>query len=229
MTTSGGYQIPRGALYHGTFWRRSVQGIVTHGFEGDRGSLGTGVYLTCDWKVAAQFGRWLLRVGLTPGTRVLDTSRPPDRNVLNHLRREFGQELLKAPDPLRVLPRNKRLTGIELKALVSYHHQREIKTWMRRRAWDIKLMESLRRLTHRYGYHAIGVAESILGLIVFEPERIRVKELVFAPLRKGTAKGVRPVHEWKTPDLATLRAAFARSGRDRDLSIARTIELAGRD
>jgi len=62
----------------------------------------------------------LFRVALRPGTRLLRLDLPPDRKVLDTLKREFGKVIL-VKNPLKVMPHNKRLTLNEAVQLARYH------------------------------------------------------------------------------------------------------------
>lgn len=113
-------------FYHGTSLE-AAESIAQHGFcvwfeddEGGRyaggGNLGTGLYLTCNWRIALWFGPILLRVAIRPGTRLLNSALPPDGKIVDYLQKEFGREILRKT-PWKVLPKNKKLKLRELISL----------------------------------------------------------------------------------------------------------------
>ena len=127
-------------FYHGTS-RNHAESIAWQGFralrEGDEwggafhcgGVLGYGLYITCDWRLALWYGSTLLRVGIQPGTRLLNAAIPEEKKLVASLRRKFGDEIL-TKQPWKVLPKNKRLRQRELINLFRYHY------W---RAWEKKI------------------------------------------------------------------------------------------
>ena len=149
------------------------------------GNLGIGVYLTCNWKTALWFGQVLLRVSLIEGTRIFDASPAPDRNVLDGLTRRFGREVLTSNNPLRAIPSNKSLTFEELTALTRFHYKH---TWAPRAdnalAWDKKRIHHMRALRHcvsqlkKFGFHGYGDPVDDNGIVIFQPDRVRLDEVV---------------------------------------------------
>ena len=186
-------------FYHGTsflaVWPIAKRGFqVWHepGVEEDvirrfpgGGDLGKGIYITCDWRVAAYFGDAILQVGLRPGTRILDASVPEDSATIDYLRREFSREILEQM-PHKVLPRNKHLTQRELIGLVRYHYAR---------GWHDRIFDSRKRWNeseeHRKvywallgelaqcGFHGVGNPGSHHGIVMFDGDRVVLKALAF--------------------------------------------------
>lgn len=168
---------------HGTTALAAVQ-IAVEGFRllpvglrfWGRGALGPGIYLTRSLPWAAEFmrdfgetgGGAVLRVALAPGTRVLWAAPEHDPRVIDSLRREFGAGILK-PDFPKAIPRNKHLRTRELIHLFSY---------LVKRAADGPFLCSfqvtgLRDVLRRAGYAGFGVLDGDLGLVVFDPARLR--------------------------------------------------------
>ncbi len=185
-------------FYHATSFR-AAERIAQQGFrvwlstgDGERyasgGNLGTGIYVTSNWRIALWFGSTLLRVGLLPGTRVLDASEYPNFRVIEYLKREFGRDLLRKP-PWKALPGNKQLALPELIELFRYHYwnawERDsrkggsgLAKWRRRRVLHSKLLDDFRSLLIRYGFHGFGNPRDDNGIVVFAGERVLLKELV---------------------------------------------------
>lgn len=185
-------------FYHGTSLV-AAESIVQQGFQvwiqiegwgrGPRGgNLGVGVYVSCNWRTALWFGPALLRVSMRPGTRLLNAAVRPDKSCLAYLEREFGREILNKP-PLRVLPKNKKLTLEELVNLFRYHYwqtweknysrdrEGSVK-WPRRRQIHSQLVSDFRKLLIRYGFDGFGNPEDDNGVVIFAEDRIKVNELV---------------------------------------------------
>jgi hypothetical protein len=135
------------------------------------GCLGSGIYVTCNWKTALFFGNVLLEVGLAKGTRILDVSQPPDKAVLDGLKRKFGHEILRK-EPWKVIPKNKQLTLPELVALVSlhYHDRHDYRKKKGTEHW--LLLNRCRKLLSRYGYDGFGDPSNDMGIVVFSEERL---------------------------------------------------------
>ncbi len=115
-------------FYHGTPIDNAV-GIIERGYGEGYGLLGSGVYITCNWLIALWAMYWkdylghgaILRVCISRGTRILNSSKKPDRKCLQYLRKEFGKEILEK-HPRKVIPKNKRLTQKEFINLFRYHY-----------------------------------------------------------------------------------------------------------
>jgi len=152
------------------------------------GNIGFGTYLTTEWRVALWFGRAILKVHLTRGTRILRMERPPDKKVLAYLRKEFGKGLFDTTKIQSVIPHNKKLSLSEYIALLSYHYERTRKYF-----WTFKSLESkryTRKWKHvaamhglggglqRFGIHGFGEERTDNGIVVFRPNRVVVDDLV---------------------------------------------------
>ena len=152
------------------------------------GNIGFGTYLTTEWRVALWFGRAILKVHLTRGTRILRMERPPDKKVLTYLRREFGKGLFETTKIQSVIPHNKKLSLSEYIALLSYHYERTRKYF-----WNFRSLESkrsTRKWKHvaamhglgsglqRFGIHGFGEERTANGIVVFQPSRVVVDDLV---------------------------------------------------
>jgi hypothetical protein len=168
-------------------WRRE-EGI---GRIASGGNLGVGIYLTLDPEVARWFGPAVLRVTLSPGTRLLNAARPPDRALLDSLVREFGREILTRP-PRKVLPANKKLSRDEVIQLFRHHYvatwerdwgrDREgVPRWPPRRDRHAAHLDEMRSLLLRHGFHGFGNPADDNGIVVFAEDRLRVVGLLEAP------------------------------------------------
>ncbi len=186
-----------GTFYHGCKNLEDLGSISTQGFRGDffdeegrwqrDGNLGKGVYLTCDWRTAVWFGSILLEATLLQGTRILDTSIPPDRRVLRYLKREFGNELLVTGDIRKILPKNKQLSLPELVELTRYFYDRVWnRDWSTEKSWRFSACDrrEMRALHHavsflkRYGFHGYGHPQDDNGIVIFAPDRIKLTKVV---------------------------------------------------
>jgi hypothetical protein len=184
-------------LYHGTSLD-AAERIVGEGFReqflddegelgGSGGNLGPGIYISANWRWSLWFGPVLLRVGLRPGTRVLDASQPPDSKVIRYLQREFGRQIL-TKSPWRAMPTNKQLTLPELVSLFRYHYhhywEREYwdckgsRRWPERKGFHFEVLENFRSLLIRYGYHGYGNPGDDNGIVIFSGDRVVLKHLV---------------------------------------------------
>jgi len=194
-------------LYHGTS-KHSARKILRHGFS-DRswtakshkfrdmakqgidcilhgGALGQGIYCTANWKSALHFGPVLFRVELQPGTRILDLDLPPDPRTLDRLRREFGHEIF-TRHPLKVIPRNKRLTLDEAIQLARHHQSGKNHSGSNSAVWDYhqaRLME-IRSLLIRLGIHGWGESTDLDGIAIFAADRLKPREVILSlPTRR---------------------------------------------
>ena len=186
-------------FYHGTS-KRNARHIVAHGLRdwswidttpklrylSERGgvqrylhdgNLGRGTYLTCNWRIALFYGSVLFRVSLRPGTRLLRMDLPPDHRVLDSLKREFGREILKK-SPLKVMPRNKRLTLNEAIQLARHHYFNYTHIPWPKYMKEQKRVKELRSILVRYGFHGWGEANHMNGTVIFATDRIRLHEVV---------------------------------------------------
>lgn len=194
-------------FYHGTS-KHSARSILRHGFRDwswtanshkhrylakqgiDRvmhgGAHGNGTYVTCNWKTGLHFGPVLFRVELQPGTRLLRLDVPPNPKILDRLKREFGHEIV-TRNPLKVIPRNKRLTLDEAIQLARHHLHL---SWNIRSNWDAwylhnERMLEIRPILTRYGIHGWGESNDLSGIVIFDTARIKPREvLVSLPTRK---------------------------------------------
>lgn len=183
------------------------------------GNLGVGVYVSSSWRVALWFGRVLLRVSLSPGTRILNATVSPDGDVLRYLKREFGRDVLRRP-PLKVLPANKQLTRPELEA-VFRHHYREawVRPWRRprdpdressrREALSFELLAPYRSLLARHGYHGYGDPGDENGVVVFAGDRVVLEEVVAQLPAELHGALCRTIEMPELESLDQVRARFA--------------------
>ena len=144
------------------------------------GNLGNGLYFSSRWATALAFGRALFQVRLTPGTRILDATIPPDSKTIKYLKKEFGKEILEQPS-WKVVPHNKRLTGREMVELFRYQYRRvwgsvdkEKVRWFN----QVKLLRKFRSILIRHGYHAYGDPQDENGVVVFAEDRIVLEAFV---------------------------------------------------
>ena len=185
-------------FYHGTS-DRAARRIARVGFQvgdvdvyadgdpilvGD-GYFGVGTYVTTEWRTALFFGNVILRVDLKPGTKILDAEVSSDSSVLDHLKREFGKDILGTGSLHLVLPQNKRLTMPEAIALLRYHYART-KEWVwwapggrskktqRRDQKHAEAMHRLGRYLMRFGFSGFGDPEGEHGIVIFRPDRLRL-------------------------------------------------------
>ncbi len=177
---------------HGTQPGRATK-ILTEGFaqfrRGDpvgrywgEGCLGAGTYFTRAFRQALFFGPAILRVGLAPGTRILDASEMPDKKVLAYLKREFGKDIL-GPRPLSCISTNKHLRQTELIALLRLHFNavwpypyRETQ-WTRQYLRHAKALSCLVSELSKAGFHGYGNPQDDKGVVVWEAHRVRPMRL----------------------------------------------------
>lgn len=184
----------RKTFFHGT-GPDSADCIFREGFRisfdpygtGDKvrggGNLGFGVYISSSWRTALSFGNVILQVELARGTKILDAAVPPDKSVLRYLRREFGADILRTASFHRVIPGNKKLTLAEVAALLRYHFERTDKMiWSgasssektaRKGYRHASRMHRLGTYLLRYGYSGFGDHQGEVGIVIFQPDRIR--------------------------------------------------------
>jgi len=194
------------------------------------GNLGTGVYITCNWRTALWFGPVLLRVAVAPGTRLLDATLSPDVQCIDSVCREFGREILQK-SPWKVLPKNKKLKLQEVISLFRYHYRRTwekdygrdrdgFMRWPRRQEMHAQRLDDFRSVLVRYGYDGYGNPEDDNGIVVFAEERLSLEEVVaeipsceylFDPLESSFSRFA---------DLEEVRRLFRRSGSSRAKRVA---------
>ena len=200
-------------FYHGTSYQNAT-GIIGRGYGEGVGLLGSGVYITCNWLIALWAMYWkycdhgaILRVGISKGTRILNSAKKPDRKCLQYLRKEFGEEILKK-HPRKVIPKNKRLTQKEFINLFRYHYwnfqekEKDRFGGSSRFFWDyipegaggekrakgtrfhkslcFKLVSDLRI---QYQFDGFGNPEDEFGVVIFEGNHLKVKEIIFEWIR----------------------------------------------
>jgi hypothetical protein len=185
-------------FYHGTTLD-AAESIARQGFRvwfqddgaeryASGGNLGTGLYITCNWRIALWFGSALLRVDIRPGTRLLNSALHPDGKIVNYLQREFGREVLKKA-PWKTIPKNKKLTLREFIALFRYHYRhawekeygkdREgFPRWPMKRERNLRLLNNFKNLLVRYGFDGYGNPSDENGIVIFAEDRLLLREVV---------------------------------------------------
>ena len=143
------------------------------------GALGPGTYVTRNWRVGLHFGPVLFRVELQPGTKIVTLDVPAEAKIINRLKREFGHEIL-IKNPLKVIPRNKRLTLEEAIQLTRHHFNTSLNCGRDWEAWDFhrSRMFELRPILMRYGIHGWGESSDLFGIAIFNTSRIEIREVV---------------------------------------------------
>ena len=237
------------SFYHGTLLE-SAEEIAEKGFqvwfwdeptedaEGcyapSTGVLGNGIYISRSWESCLLYGRTLLRVSLQPGTRVLDLWPEADPRVINYLRREFGSQILRQA-PRKVLPKNKKLTQSEIINLIRYHFHESIDfkrppvvmtdKKLQKQCLHSGLMMNFRSMLLRCNFHGYGENRDEIGVVIFSPERLILRELV-ADLSGEDSNEIYQAPEVLRPDvtLDTLRRLFERRGSERAKKLAKLIE-----
>jgi len=235
-------------FYHGTSLE-AAESIAQQGFQvwfedaeigryTSGGNLGTGLYITCNWRMALWFGPTLLRVEIQPGTRLLNAALPPDGKTLAYLQHEFGHEILKK-SPWKVLPKNKRLKHSESICLFLYHyHQTWEKDyrrdkdgaprWPKRRTLHARRLDDFRKVLIRYGFHGYGNPADDNGLVVFSGDRLVLKEVVVQiPAAQYTILDDADFRRFQ--NLNDLRDAFQRNGSRRAKKLARQVAATDTD
>jgi hypothetical protein len=147
------------------------------------GALGNGIYITVALDTAKFFAdvsarsgkqaaaKYVVRAQLTPGTRILRLDGRYDRKLIDYLGREFGKELL-SPRFDRALPKNKHLSAVELINLANYLWDRGEKHGGIA-AWSGQEDQGpLRRYLTRHKYDGMGVTDSDIGVVVFNPSKL---------------------------------------------------------
>ena len=145
------------------------------------GLLGDGVYVTRNWKAALHFGPVLFRVEIAPGSKILNLKIPPDTKIIDRLKREFSHEILRK-HPIKVIPRNKRLTMDEAIQLARYHYHRIYNSTSVLGKWEesrARLIE-IRSLVTRFGIHGWGESTDLDGISLFAADRIKPREVVLS-------------------------------------------------
>ena len=146
------------------------------------GYIGGGIYVTASLETAARFSSevgYVLRVRLTPGTRILRLNGQFDQKVIDSLRREFGAGVL-CSEFDRALPQNKKLRRVELINLFNY-------------LWEGELFgmfsddhRQVRRHLAKSQYHGMGDTESSIGVVIFNPSRLILDSVLrWSPSQQG--------------------------------------------
>ena len=152
------------------------------------GNLGAGIYITCNWQIAREFGSTLLRVGLKDGTKILNTAPPADPRVIEYLCREFSRDIL-IKASWKVIPKNKKLKLSEMINLFRYHYwntwercyDRDTKSslkWIAGWEQHFKMLMNFRSLLIRYGFHGYGNPDDDNGIVIFADDRLELKETI---------------------------------------------------
>ena len=167
------------------------------------GWYGRGTYVSCNWRAALYFGPVLFRVTIRPGTRLLRLDLPPDRKVLDTLKREFGKEIL-VKNPLKVMPRNKHLTLNEAVQLARYHvaMMENLGVSDRDRVNHQQRMRELRSILVRYGIHGWGEATDLGGIVIFATDRLTISEVVVSVPTDEIQAGFRNISKKDGPHAA---------------------------
>ena len=224
-------------FYHGTDFNRAEK-IIAEGFRVPRyekldlgngpvlravggGSFGTGLYITCNWKIALMHGSILLRVSLAPGARILNVDVPPDQKILDRLRRKFGHHILD-DDPRTVLPNNKQLLLPELVALARHHYREVCKNNRRARRHMDVFHSGMLVLARRYQFAGVGNPADLPGIVVFMSERVVLEEVV---LEWGGNQNYLPDH-WGTMTLDQLKKQLPPFGTAQAARLAEQLALA---
>jgi hypothetical protein len=182
--------------YHGTC-PRNIYAILTQGFkmgEGQHGRVhGEGLYIATKPETAAYWSRsgyvqkaqYAFKCHLQQGTKILWKDVNYDMGVIRYLERKFGKQISRNTDFWKYIPRNKRLTNAELRALVShldYTTTRKAFSWSgarkREKIDDIRYANLSRfsKMIRQYGYDAFG--DRTFGcwdcdeILVYNPSRV---------------------------------------------------------
>lgn len=166
-------------FFHGT----SASSAICVSIEGFRildqairfwkGHLGTGIYITRNLNEAQFFGSdqphyraYVLELKIIPGTKIARMCDVSDRRLLRSLRREFGHEIL-TKNFANAIPTNKHLKPRELFAIISHlQHSGKLQEASSQRA--------IRKWLLRLHYHGYGHTENDLGVLIFDPYRLKM-------------------------------------------------------
>ena len=183
---------PTMTYYHGTSALAAVC-ISVNGFrllptslrKWGAGALGGGIYITSLLATAAFFAEscgqrdnqdsrcYVLRVRMSPGTRIMRLEGHYDLRVIDYLGREFGREIF-SPHFDRAIPVNKHLSRTELIHLMNYlwvrgedGKRRGIASWS-----GLEGQGPLRRYLMKHKYDGMGCVETDIGVVVFNPSTL---------------------------------------------------------
>ena len=222
-------------FYHSTY-PGNIEPIITNGFRlpvrhdkedgkyiAKEGCLGVGVYVSKSWQTALWFGRALLRVQLTTGTKILDVTDKPDMKVINSLKREFSKELLSSDMAFhKVIPNNKQFKLNELIELTKYHYHR---TWgqcrlKKQKGFHGPSLHQCWSMLRRYKYDGFGEGTSDIGIMLLSPEKVQVKELIAVVRERPYDRDDR-----EFDSLDDLKMYFQKHGEKKYKELARQINL----
>ncbi|MDB2686144.1 hypothetical protein N9Y42_02940 [Mariniblastus sp.] len=140
------------------------------------GYLGVGIYITKSpgeadglGQIQASNGAYLLEVELSAGTRIARIDDNPDQKLLDSLQREFGRQIL-TDQFSKAIPRNKHLKPQELFALIGHLEKKRLYA-----SSDAK--KQVKRWLLRLNYHAYGHLTNDIGILVFDPGRLKVLDV----------------------------------------------------
>lgn len=143
-----------------------------------RGPFGKGIYITKDCEVAASFGPVVFELEIQKGTKIVDLGKPPEKSILDSLKREFGKEILTKPFWI-VLPKNKSLTLSETLNLARYFNFKRSQADRFSKEYDSfdKLFYSIRNALIRFGIGGWGEEKTKEGIVIFASDRIKIKRI----------------------------------------------------
>lgn len=182
-------------FYHGTTDYKAIQ-ILYEGFRlkkkycgyGISGTFKQGIYLTKSIDIAEMFAHRnvVFKCELADKTSILRIDEKYDKKIISYLRREFGREILTS-DISKAMPANKHLTKKELINLINYRfsqmgYWKENDWWK----WDA-VLPSIRHQLKLHKYDAIGNAENMAGIAVFNPTFVKTLQMFHIGY-----KGIRP-------------------------------------
>jgi hypothetical protein len=119
---------------------------------------------------------------------------------VEYLRREFGKEIV-SPRFGKTLPKNKKLTKREIISLMNLLFEKAVQAEWDEGAWVewLRNLTALRGQLRRHQFHAVGRAEEIWGVAVFDPSRVRLLEVLDArelsAAEGGDVVGLKPL-DW---------------------------------
>ncbi len=168
-------------FYHGTTDYKAIQ-ILYEGFRlkkkycywGKSGMFKEGIYLTKSIDVAEMFayGDIIFKCRLSDKVSILRIDEKYDKKVIDYLRREFGREILTS-DVSKAMPSNKHLTKKELINLLNYRFNKDFWRQKRKGEWCSEISPSVRHQLKLHKYDAIGNAENMAGIAVFNPAFVK--------------------------------------------------------
>jgi hypothetical protein len=176
----------------------------------------------------------LLRVSVSPATRLFNSSIPADGKVIKYLEKEFGADITRKP-PWKALPRNKRLTLSELAALFRHHYRATWekdypmgRKWPRKRQEHDRLLVGFRSMMIRYGFHGYGNPSDDNGIVVFASDRVKLLDIV-TELTDDDYRDCFTNHFSRFKDLDQLGSYFMVHGSERAMRLAEACRAASSD